>query len=304
MSKVVKISDIAKFLETDFYGNNYNINKVASLNNIENNTLVFSKNNVTNKLDFKSLVLTPIDFNYVSNSIYSVIKVENPRLAFAKVVNRFFIKKSKNEIHKTSIVGIKCNIDSSISIGTNCTIGDNVVIGENTIINNNVVVYDNTIIGKNCYIKSGSIIGEDGFGFDFEDDGEPVRIPHLGSVIIGDNVEIGAKNTIARGTLNNTIIQENVKTDDQVHIAHNCNIGKNTIITACSEISGSVEIGKNCWIGPNCSIIQKVNIGDNVTIGIGSVITKDIKENKKIMGLESLELRSLIKVKKKIEYGK
>jgi len=144
----------------------------------------------------------------------------------------------------------------------------------------------------------------DGFGFDFEEDGTPVRIPHIGNVIIGNNVEIGAKNTIARGTIDNTVIANNVKIDDQVHIAHNCFIGNNTIITACVEISGSVTIGENCWIGPNCSIIQKVTIGDNTTIGIGSIITKDIEANKKIMGLESLELRPLLKVKKRIEYGK
>jgi len=84
----------------------------------------------------------------------------------------------------------------------------------------------------------------------------------------------------------------------------NCKVGKNTIITACAEISGSVSIGQNCWIGPNSSIIQKVKIGDNVTIGIGSIVTKDIKDNKKIMGLKGLDLKTLLKVKKKIEYGK
>ena len=174
---------------------------------------------------------------------------------------------------------------------------------EHTIIANNVIISDNVRIGKSCYIKSNTVIGEDGFGFDFEEDGTPFRIPHIGSVYIGNNVEIGAQNTIARGTLDNTIIEDNVKTDDQVHIAHNCKIGKNTLITACVEISGSVEIGANCWIGPNSSIIQKIKIEDNVTIGIGTIVIKDVAAKKKIMALEGLSLRNLLKLKKRIKFG-
>lgn len=96
-------------------------------------------------------------------------------------------------------------------------------------------------------------------------------------------MEIGAKNTIARATLGTTIIEDNVKKDDQVQIAHNCVTGKNTIIAACAEISGPLVIGKNFWIGPNWSIIQKVKIGNIVPVGIGSVITEDIQDYKKIM---------------------
>jgi UDP-3-O-[3-hydroxymyristoyl] glucosamine N-acyltransferase LpxD len=299
----VKAVEIAKFLNSELLGNNIVLNNVTSLNNVKKSSLIFSKNNNIN-INIECLILVSTTYLEDKNNNYSIIKVNNPRLAFAKVVNEFFITKKKKKIDVTAIIGVNCNIDSAVSIGANSVIGENVAIGINTIINNNIVIYDNTVIGDNCYIKSGSIIGEDGFGFDFEEDGSPVRIPHIGKVIIGNNVEVGAKNTIARGTLNDTIIDNNVKIDDQVHIGHNCTIGENTIIAACSEISGSVNIGKNCWIAPNSSIIQKVKIGDNVTIGIGSIVTKNIESNKKIMGLESLELKPLIKVKKRIEYGK
>ena len=302
--KPIYVSDIADFLTAEKYGENFSIVKVTSLDKAEDNSMVFSKKKKIDGITTKTLILVPLDFEYDENCSYSVIKVKNPRLSFAKVVNKFFIKEDKKGIENSTTIGTNCKIDVSVSIGSNCTIGDNVIIGKNTRINNNVVIYDNTIIGENCYIKSGAIIGEDGFGFDFEEDGTPVRIPHIGRVKIGDNVEIGAKSTIARATLETTLIESNVKIDDQVHIAHNCKIGKNTIITACVEISGSVSIGQNCWIGPNSSIIQKVKIGDNVTIGIGSIVTKDIEDNKKIMGLEGLDLRSLLKVKKRIEYGK
>jgi UDP-3-O-[3-hydroxymyristoyl] glucosamine N-acyltransferase len=300
----IKISDIAKCLDAKYHGNNFNINNVTSLNNIKKFSLSFSKNKIISTIDKKILLLVPMEFEYNLNSTYTVIKVSNPRLAFAKIVNKFFIKKMKNEIHSSVITGNNCKIDLTVCIGSHCTIGDNVQIGKNTIINSNVVLSNNTIIGNSCYIKSGSVIGEDGFGFDFEEDGTPIRIPHIGNVTIGNDVEIGANAVIARGTLNNTIIENDVKIDDQVFIAHNCKIGKNSVIIAFAEISGSVTIGSNCWIGPNCSIIQKVTIGNNTTIGIGAIITKDIESNKKIMGLEGLELRPLLKVKKRIEYGK
>jgi UDP-3-O-[3-hydroxymyristoyl] glucosamine N-acyltransferase LpxD len=301
---ITKVSDISEFLGEKYDGENFTINGATSLDKIKGNTLAFSNNNNIDNINCKALILVPVDFNYISNSIYSVIKVKNPRLEFAKVVNRFFVKPNKQGIHSSTIVGDNCKIDPSVSIGSNCVIGDNVKISQNTRINNNVVLYDNTILGDNCYLKSGSIIGEDGFGFDFEEDGTPVRIPHIGNVTIGNDVEVGSNTVIVRGTLNNTIIKNNVKIDDQVFIAHNCCIGENTVVIAFSEISGSVTIGENCWIGPNSSIIQKVTIGNKVTIGIGSIITKDIEDNKKIMALEGLDLRSLLKVKKRIEYGK
>lgn len=297
----VNSKDIAIFLNAELIGKNIKINNITSLQNCKKSSIAFSKKDKFD-INVECLLLVPQTYSHIEENKFSVIKVDNPRLYFAKVIAEFFVEKTPNEIHKSSNVGNNCNIHSSVSIGMNCTIGKNVIIGKNTVINNNVVISNNTQIGSSCYVKSGSIIGEDGFGFDFEEDGTPIRLPHLGQVTIGNNVEIGACNTIARGTLDNTIISDNVKTDDQVHIAHNCNIGKNVIITACSEISGSVTVGANTWIGPNCSILQKVVIGDNVTIGIGSIVTKDIASNKKIMGLESLELRSLLKVKKKIEY--
>lgn len=302
MGDVVSSQVIADFLKEQLIGNDLVLNQVKALNDIEDKSLTFSKTTIIN-ITSKCLVLVPRGAVFKDKN-FSYINVDNPRLSFAKVINAFFLKKIIYKIDDNVKVGKNCEISKNVSIGFNSIIGDNVTISDGTIINNNVIIYDNTVIGNNCYIKSGSIIGEDGFGFDFEEDGTPIRIPHVGNVIIGNNVEIGAKNTIARATLGTTLIEEYVKTDDQVHVAHNCKIGKNTIITACAEISGSVTIGKNCWIGPNSSIIQKVKIGNNVTIGIGAVITKDIEDKKKIMGFEGLDLRSLLKVKKRIEYGK
>lgn len=301
----ITISNIAEFLESEFYGENYPIKNGSPLHNAVDYTVTFSKNNILNEdLKKKVLVLVPLDFTLNNKMSYTVIKVKNPRLFFAKVLNHFFIQKASFTIHKSTIIGNNCKFDSTISIGANCYIGDNVQIGSNTVINNNVVLYDNTEIGENSYIKSGAILGEEGLGFDFEDDGTPIRIPHIGNVKIGKNVEIGSNTVISRGTLGSTIIEDNVKIDDLVFIAHNCFIGKKTIIVSFAQISGSVNIGERCWIGPNCSIIQKVTIGNNVMIGIGTTVTKDIETNKKIMGLAGLELKKLIKLQKRIEFGK
>lgn len=297
----VKASQIADFLSRELIGKDISIYKASALNALEPHSIVFSKSKSFTVKE-PCLVLVPFDFKN-KESIFSYIKVENPRLAFAKVVQNFFVDKAIYDIDSTSTIGDYCHISEEVKISKYCIIGNNVSIGRGTVINNHVVIGDNTIIGEHSYIKSGSVIGEDGFGFDFEDNGRPIRIPHLGKVVLGNNVEIGANNTIARATLGTTLLEDYVKTDDQVHIAHNCHIGENTLITACAEVSGSVYIGKNCWIAPNVSIIQKVKIGNNVTIGLGAVVTKEIGDNKKIMGLESLDLKSLIRLKKRVKYG-
>jgi len=302
---MIQVSEISDYLQKGYTGKNFLIKKPVSLNKIVNNTIAFLNNNRQKSIpSVEALVLVPKGFD-INGFKCAFIEVENPRLSFARVVNKYFLTMRKNKgIHQTCVLGDLCTIDESASIGPNCVIGDGVVIGANTIINNNVVVSDNVIVGDNCYIKSGAIIGEDGFGFEFEQNGLPVRIPHIGNVVIGNNVEIGSNSIIARGTLNSTTIEHGVKIDDHVFIAHNCYISSNTMIIACAEISGSVTIGKNCWIGPNSSIIQKINIGDNSTIGIGAIITENIDKNKKIMGLNGIELRGLARLKRRIQYGK
>ncbi len=140
------------------------------------------------------------------------------------------------------------------------------------------------------------------FGFDFEDNGTPIKIPHIGKVVIGNNVEIGANTTIAKATFDTTTIKNHVKIDDQVHIAHNCFIDEKTIITAQVILSGSVTIGKKCWIGPNASLIQKIKIEDNVLIGMGATVTKNIPRNSKVMGLNALPLKQLSQFKKNTGY--
>ncbi len=170
-------------------------------------------------------------------------------------------------------------------------IGDNVIIGDNTEIRHHVVIGDNTVIGNNCLVKSHTVIGEEGFGFERDENGVPIRIPHLGRVVIGNNVEIGALNTVMRGTLDDTIVADNVKTDDHVHIGHNVYIGRGCVITACAEISGSAKIGEMTSLGPNCSVMNGISIGSNCIVGLGTVVTKSLPNDVVAAGCPARVLR-------------
>ncbi|MBU4574907.1 MAG: UDP-3-O-(3-hydroxymyristoyl)glucosamine N-acyltransferase, partial [Proteobacteria bacterium] len=224
--KIVTARDIAMFLGTKIHGEDVEINSVCSLDSIDERSLLFSKTKLDGKLlsgySQVCLITTELPVDVVSGTF---ILVENPRLAFAKVLAEFFLKKEKPGIGKHSVVAPSAKIGQDVSIGNNCTIGENVVIGDKTIIRNNVVIADDVKIGANCLLRSNCVIGEEGFGFEDDKDGTPVRIPHLGSVKIGDFVEVGNFTAIACGTLKDTTIGSHVKIDNLVHIAHNCVIG-------------------------------------------------------------------------------
>ena len=292
VKKTVKASEIAKFLTSNLYGNDIEIKFISPLDDLCEYSLAFSKEKVSDEI-LKSInnicfISSELPENLYSNSF---IIVKNPRLAFAKAVTNFFVEKKEPNIGLNTFIDPSAKIGKNVIIGNNCTIGKNVEIGDYTEIRHNVVISDNVKIGKHCLIMSNTVIGEEGFGFEYEEDGTPYRIPHLGTVEIGDNVEIGNLNSIDRGTIKNTIIKSNVKTDHLVMISHNSIIGKNTMLTAFSEISGSVIVGENCWLGVNCCTMQKIKIGDNSLIGIGSVVLKDVPINAVVAGNPAKILR-------------
>lgn len=178
----------------------------------------------------------------------SVLNVENPRLAFARVIAKFFSTPDDKGIAPTAII-------------KNCV-----------------------RVGTGARIKDYAVIGSEGFGFEIDEHGHPVRIPHIGGVQIGDDVEIGACTVIARGTIDDTIIGDHVKIDDRCFVAHNVRIGNDSLVIAGAEISGSVHVGKSCWIGPNACIREGLKIGDRSLVGIGAVVVKDVPENVIVAG--------------------
>jgi len=288
----LKASDIAVFLGTTLHGTDDLIETVVPFDAVVDAALTFSKakppGDMLKGVRGACIITSALPDNVESNTF---IIVDNPRLAFAKVLAEFFVEKRKSGIGQYTVIDTTAKIGSSVIIGNNCTIGRNVEIGDYTEIHNNVVLSDGVRLGKHCRIKSNTVIGEKGFGFPFGKDGTPIEMPHLASVQIDDYVEIGALNTVVGGALKNTIIKSYVKTDDHVHVAHNCFIGEKTIITACVEISGSVTIGEKCWLGPNCSIMNKINIGPNCFIGLGSVVLKDVPPGAIIAGNPAKILR-------------
>jgi len=295
MSNKLYCIDIANYLNSELIGDNLLLNDIVGIPNLKSNSLSFiNKKNYQEDIQTGALVIVIEGYNIDEKSHNSYIVSKTPRLDFIKVFNKFFKPEEEIKISNTVKIGKNCNISKNVSIGEYCVIKDNVYIGSGTVLNSHIVIEKNTVVGNNCYIKSGAIIGEDGFGFEQDENGTPLRFPHIGNVTIGDNVEIGANTVIARGTFDSTTIQKNVKIDDHVFIAHNVIVGENTIITASVEISGSVKIGKNCWIGPNATIRDGVVLGNDVFLGMASVVSKNIKEKTKLAALSNLSYRDIV----------
>ena len=226
------------------------------------------------------------------------IVVDDPYLAFSMAAN-FFLKKNNfkssinsnvniavdTEISPESYIGPFNSIGSKSVIGkhvfitSNTSIGNNVTIGEGTKLHPNVSIGNDVVIGKNCEIFSNASIGTDGFGYAQDSNSVWNKIPQIGSVIINDNVDIGANTTIDRGAIDNTIIKSGVKIDNQVQVGHNCYIDENTIIAGCVGIAGSTRIGKNCKIGGAAMILGHLEINDNITISPGTMITKSLNKS-------------------------
>ncbi|WKW47549.1 UDP-3-O-(3-hydroxymyristoyl)glucosamine N-acyltransferase [Myroides sp. JBRI-B21084] len=183
-----------------------------------------------------------------------------------------------------SYIGKNTKIGNNVKIYPNSFVGDNVEIGDNTILYAGARIYSETIIGENCVIHSGTIIGSDGFGFAPNPDGTYDKIPQIGNVIIENNVEIGSCTTIDRATLGSTVIRKGVKLDNQIQIAHNVEVGENTVIASQTGIAGSTKIGKNCIIGGQVGIVGHITIGDNVRIQAQSGVGKSIKDGEMIQG--------------------
>ena len=205
-----------------------------------------------------------------------VLISDNPLLIFSKLIRESF------DCTNSPIFSLNNKKNSNISktaiIGKNVVLGDNITIGNNSIIFPNVVIYDNTIIGENVIISSGVIIGSDGFGLVFDESKKWQKVPQVGNVVIHNNVEVGANTTIDRASIDSTIICDNVKIDNHVHVAHNVIIGENTAIAACVGIAGSTTIGRNCTIGGGAGINGHIKIVDNVHIHGMTMVTKSLTE--------------------------
>lgn len=221
---------------------------------------------------------------------------DNPYAYFAKVSALLNpLPEAKPGIHPSAVIGAGVKIDATASIaatavigegatigafsviGEGCCIGANVVIGSHARLYPRVVIYHDCVIGDKLIAHSGAVIGADGFGIAM-DEGHWVKIPQIGRVVIGDDVEIGANTTIDRGALDDTVIEDGVKLDNQIQVAHNVRIGAHTAIAGCVGIAGSTTIGRYCRIGGSAGILGHLHIADHVEIAAFTLIGKSIRE--------------------------
>ena len=235
--------------------------------------------------------------------------VDEPRLAFVKILE-FFSEKIDQyanidktaQISSSSIIGSKVNIGANVVIGKNVIIDDNVSIGPNSVIDSrsmigkntkifsNIHLYQDSIIGSDCIIHSGVVIGADGYGFvSLEDD--HIKIPQLGKVVIGNNVEIGANSTIDCGTIGDTMIGDMCKLDNGVQIGHNVSIGKGCLLTAHVTIAGSTKIGEFCAFGGQAGAVDNVTIGNKAIFACYTAVTKDLPGGKMYSGAPAREIK-------------
>lgn len=201
-----------------------------------------------------------------------------PRLDFARCLA--FLERSSGFVWD----GVDAQVHPTARLGRNVVLGRGVYVGEDTVIGHNVVIGDEVKLGKRCLIKSGAVIGEEGFGFERDADGVAVRLPHIGGVLIGDDVEIGSLTTVCRGTLADTIIRDGAKIDDHVHIAHNVFVDSHAFVIACAEVSGGVRVGAGSWIAPNATVMNQVTIGANAVVGLGAVVLKSVADGAVVVG--------------------
>ncbi len=279
----MKIKEIAEFLAGEFSGDGeVEILRVAALDKASENEISFVERAESFQSSNAVCLLVPENFDA---EFSSVIKVKNPKLAFAKIAEKLHpFNWRTNNIHETAIVASDILefrayfVGAFVTIGENCIagegaqildgarIGNDVLIGKRSIIHSNVVIYDNVEIGSDCEIHAGAVIGGDGFGFVRDGANGYIKFPQIGTVVIEDNVEIGANSCVDRGALGETRIGEGTKIDNLVQIAHNVRIGKRVVIAAQTGISGSTVIEDDCVIG------GQVGMGDHAKVLSGAII--------------------------------
>jgi UDP-3-O-[3-hydroxymyristoyl] glucosamine N-acyltransferase len=238
-----------------------------------------------------------------SSAKKTVIRVDNPRLAFAKALAVFFPEpKFVAGIHPTAAIAATAQIDPSAHIGPHCTIGERVKIGANVVLQagnfigddsvigdetnlfSNVTIYPRTQIGKRVRIHAGAVIGSDGFGYVF-DSGFHRKVPQVGNVVIGDDVEIGSNTSVDRGALGSTVIGKGTKIDNLVQVGHNVELGEYCILCAQVGIAGSAKLGKYTVLAGQVGIAGHLKIGNQVTIGSKSGVMHNIPDGEKWLGI-------------------
>lgn len=298
---------IAEILEGKVVGNpEAEVSKVSKIEEGFEGSLTFLANpKYTNYIYTTKASITIVNdtFSPEQKTSTTLIKVKDAYEAFSKLLSYYdqaknnklgieqplFIADSASYgesiyLGAFSYIGAHVKIGNNVKIYPQSYIADNVIIGDNTIVFSGAKIYSDCVIGKGCIINSGAIIGADGFGFAPNENGTYSKIPQIGNVILGDFVDVGAGTTIDRATLGSTIIKTGVKLDNHIQIAHNVEIGENTVIAAQTGVAGSTKIGSGCQIGGQVGISGHLTIGNNVRIQAQSGVGRNIKDEEILQG--------------------
>lgn len=314
-----KVTEIAKFLNGEIVGNeNISVSNVSKIEEGKPGTLAFLANMKYENFIYTtnaSVVLVNKNFVPKEKINATLIKVDDAYQAFASLLELYtqamaavktgieqpsFIDESAT-VGQNIYLGAFAYIGKNVKVGNNCKIypqvyiGDNVTIGNDCIIYAGVKIYNDSFIGNRCILHSGVVIGSDGFGFAPLDDGTYKKIAQIGNAVLEDDVEIGANTTIDCGTMGSTIIRKGAKIDNLVQIAHNCEVGENTVMAAQTGLAGTTKVGKNCKFGGQVGLGGHLTIGDNVFIGAQSGVIKSVESNQVILGSPAMEIKEAIR---------
>ncbi|MDY4010502.1 MAG: UDP-3-O-(3-hydroxymyristoyl)glucosamine N-acyltransferase [Fusobacterium gastrosuis] len=309
-----KIDDIVTLLNAEYRGEKIEeISKLSSFFHADEKSLTFAADEkfIKNleKTEAKVIIVPDIDLPLNIGKSYIIVR-ENPRIIMPKLLNFFKrpLKTFEKMLEDSAKIGKNCNIAQNVYIGHDVEIGNNVTIypnsticegakiGSNTIIYSNVSIREFVEIGENCVIQPGAVIGSDGFGF-IKVNGNNQKIDQIGSVVIEDNVEIGANTTIDRGAIGDTIIRKYTKIDNLVQIAHNDVIGENCLIISQVGIAGSTTVGNNVTLAGQVGVSGHITIGDNVVVGAKSGVSGNVEPNQILSGYPLVDHKEDLKIK-------
>ncbi|MEM8965466.1 MAG: UDP-3-O-(3-hydroxymyristoyl)glucosamine N-acyltransferase [Bacteroidota bacterium] len=310
---------IAELLDGEIQGDGTTkINKLGKIDDAEPGALAFLSNPKYEPAIYKtaaSAVLVNKNFQPRQELSTTLIRVNDPYLGFTALLEEYHKLTNSNKsgvedpsfVHESSTlgkdlyrgafsyIGANCKIGNNVKIYPQAYVGDNVIIGHHTIIHSGVKIYAGTIIGSHCVLHSGAVIGSDGFGFAPQPDGSYKTIPQLGNVVVGHHVSIGANTTVDCATLGSTVIQDGVKLDNLIQIAHNAEIGENTVIAAQTGVSGSTKIGKNCILAGQVGVVGHLTIGDRVTVGAQAGVGKSLDSGQIVLGSPAFDRKKYLR---------
>jgi len=309
-SSMIKLQTIVSKLGGSLKGNpDFSIAGVGSLETAVSTDLTFYIATASKGLllSTESMAVLVSSYEHEIKSKSQII-VDNPHLYFTRVINEFFlteVRSSSPTIDDRAFLGLEVAVGARVAVGPNAFIGDGASLGDDVVVGPgcflgegvkvgsgsrifpNVTSYPGVEVGERTTIHSGAVLGGDGFGF-ISDGGCWHKVPQVGKLIIGDDVEIGSNTTIDRGALDNTVIGNGVKIDNQVQVGHNCVIDDHTAIAGCVGIAGSVKIGKRCRLGGAAMVTGHLTIADDVTISAGSLVSKTILQPGRYTGVYPL----------------